>query len=90
MAKKAIKKMNHKSGLTYIVKGYYNSMLNVYKLHISDDDCNEFTAVVFGNERLIKGWHDADFLQNCIYTEYNAAEWVYMKDEEGYSHTISI
>lgn len=84
------KEMNHKSGLTYIVKGYYNSMLNVSKLHISDDDCNEFTVVVFGNKMYAKGWHNADFLQNCIYTEYSEAEWFYMKCEEGYKHTMAI
>lgn len=84
MKKATMKKMDHKSGVTYVCNGYYNEMLDVSVLHISDDNCNEFTVVVFGKYTCKKGWQDASFLKNSACKAYDSNEWRKMSDNEEY------
>lgn len=69
-----MKKLNKKSDVYYISKIVSFKPLNISKVHLSDDDCNEFIATVVGVQ-FTRGWIVPDEIKVIDYEEYTAEKW---------------
>lgn len=69
-----MKKLNKKSDVYYINKMVGFKPLNISKVHLIDDDCNEFIATVVGVEHLREYISPAD-IKVLDYEEYTAKKW---------------
>lgn len=69
-----MKKLNKKSDVYYINKMVGFKPLNISKVHLIDDDCNEFIATVVGVEHLREYISPAD-IKVLDYEEYTAEKW---------------
>ena len=69
-----MKKLNEKSDVYYIGKMVSFKPLNISKVHLVDDDCNEFIATVAGVFYMRDYIRPAD-IKVIDYEEYTAEKW---------------
>lgn len=69
-----MKKLNKKSECYYINKQVSFKPLNLSKVHLIDDDCNEFIATVIGVWNM-KGYNSTTDIKVIDYEEYTAEKW---------------
>ena len=62
------------TNLWYVQKGYAVKELGVSKVHIVDDACNEFTALVLGVE-IMRGYYNPVELNIVGLKEYKREDW---------------
>lgn len=67
-------KINKKSEAYYINKMVSFKPLNISKVHLIDDDCNEFIATVVG-VGIMKGYNSPADIKVLDYEEYTAEKW---------------
>lgn len=72
-----MKKLNKKSDCYYIEKAVYFKPFNISKVHLIDDDCNEFIATVVGCN-FVRGYESPKCLKVIDYEEYSAEKWIEM------------
>ena len=78
-----MKKLNKKSEMYYINKMVSFKPLNISKVHLIDDDCNEFIATVVGVWNM-KGYNSPADIKVVDYEEYTAEKWDEMTQYSDY------
>lgn len=69
-----MKKLNKKSDTYFINKMVSFKPLNISKVHLVDDDCNEFIATVVGVWNM-KGYNSPKDINVIDYEEYTSEKW---------------
>lgn len=85
-----MKKLNKKSDVYYINKSISVPFLNVCKVHLIDDDCNEFTVTLNIPDVSVKTYKDAKVFNKYIIDvkEYDRNEWENYELEVDYARAI--
>ena len=82
-----MKKLNKQSELYYIEKMVAFRPLNVSKIYLIDDDCNEFIATVVGVE-YSRGYINPSDVKIIDYEEYSNDKWCEMTNYIEYERAI--
>ena len=69
-----MKRLNAESNVYYLNKMVTFKPLNISKIHLVDDDCNEFFATVIGTNHL-RGYINPEELKVIDYEEYTKEKW---------------
>ena len=75
--------INMKSDCIYINKAIYNKAMDVSVMHIVDEDCNEFMAVMFGCY-MPKQYVETETFKNVTMKPYDDEEWRKIEDKLDY------
>ena len=84
-----MKKLNKKSDAYYITKMVGFKPLNISKVHLIDDDCNEFIATVVGVGHWI-GYNSVADIKVIDYEEYTEEKWSEMVQYIEYERAVII
>ena len=82
-----MKKLNKKSDTYYINKMVGFKPLNISKVHLIDDDCNEFIATVIGIG-IMRGYNIPADIKVLDYEEYTEEKWNEMTTYIEYERAI--
>ena len=84
-----MKKLNVKSDVYYIDKAVIFKALKLAKVHLIDDDCNEFIATV-KTDFILRGYNNPACVMVLDYEEYTSEKWEEMTRYIEYERAILI
>lgn len=82
-----MKKLNTKSDVYYLNKMIGFKPLNLAKVHLIDDDCNEFIATVIGYS-FSRGYIAPSEINVIAYEDYTSDKWESMMNYIEYERAI--